>query len=1246
MLSALFPPIKKLDSNTRAEQKDAKIDIYNYAARFDCIPNFESRVVAPFKGRQKKLVEVSVDLPEQNIHVVARAFDSFSAELTAALKFKKQAELYHAHAGKGSIVVRDLGALTTANARGFFDFYKIITPNAKVALSCEPGRDATRNSCYKSQVTINSILIGRPVEMRSKKGSEDLAYLTAAIALKKEQPHFFPRFFEALKAGNGTILKPVPPTRVQIKSDAVFLMDSTLHAARELNLLDRLDDKTDQPILEEETFSRSRPPRYLLPRTPLATKQRDSQMQEAHRAYLQDITLDELRWKRSQLPMSQYRAKVLDLINKHQYSIIVGATGSGKTTQVPQIILEEAVVKGSGSACNVICTQPRRIAARSVARRVAQERAELLQATVGYHVRSDAKLPLNRGSISFCTTGTLLLQLQRSPDAIMDAVSHLIVDEIHDRATEVDFLLVTLKRLIRERTLSRRPCPKVVLMSATIDTDLFATYFSHGQGIANCPSLTVPGRTFPVKEKYLDSILDELKQSYPASSLRLLQDDDPTSSYLTINKEFLRETISRATALESVIDWKKERKLSAEGEMITCNETDDALVPNALVATTIAHIAKTSDQGAILAFLPGIDEIVRVEKWLTETQLLGLNFRDNSQFKIYMLHSSIAEGQTEVFDVVPRGCRKIILATNIAETSITIPDVQFVVDTGKVREKHYDQIRRISHLKCTWISKSNSKQRAGRAGRVQDGNYYALFPKEIYNSMRASAQAEILRSDLQETCLAIRAQAFTVPIREFLGEALEPPPPKAVDASVINLKALDALTSDEELTPLGRLLAKLPIHPSLGKMIILGVIFRCLDPMLIIGAATAERPIFVQPLSHRREAQEAKYLMAESYGSDHIAIVNAVHRMLYHSRSGPEALRAYAMRSFIHFGAYTSTIGTAKQIENILINAGLIPFTAPSERQNLQFGPPSLNQNSANISLIKAIALAGLHPNLATVQSPRFLRTPGEGSVMIHPSSVNTSRSKHNEMPLGTLYSYSSMVNTSQGNLMFIRDTTRCTPLMAALFGGKIKQTSSNSLEMDDWLRWWINDGFDRGSMRIARTIVAFREALERVLSLTFRDLSNLDKPKSNKQALAETANLLSLFTDGVVQLLDREVQSTQMGSRGQAQEPVRPNFDTMGHPQRRVEEDRTRETSFHQEAGYMAEPGYYERAQNDMKDLYAEHVDILPDRFGIQAGNNNRWERYDERENKRFDARGEHRREQPRESVEQWKKFASSYSK
>ena len=1163
---------------TLEEERDAKLDIYNYAARFDCIPEMSVRRLPPVRGKQHNSIEVEVSMPEQEIKVTGKGKNLMQAEVAAALKFKRAAERFQVRQGTESLVVKDSSMLTTWNARAFFDFYKIVHPKTLISIETTEARDMRMygGRPFRSQVLLNQEKVGTAVTVESKKKVEDLAYLTAALEVKNREPGIYPEFLKALRAGNGTILKPVSTLDMPVDEDCLLAMRQTLLDARRFGLPDEAEE-----ITADDDPDVSRPfKRRIL--TEVEVIKRNWHLQQIYTAYLHDSRLEQLRKKREELPMSQYKTKVLDLIKFNPYSIIVGATGSGKTTQVPQILLEDTIANGMGGACNVICTQPRRIAATSVARRVAEERAENLQESVGYHVRFDAKLPQLGGSINYCTTGILLMQLQREPDAIMDRTSHIVIDEVHERDILIDFLLIILKKVIAQRLANGKKVPKIVLMSATMDADLFASYFSSnidGEEV-NCPMLSVPGRTFPVKERHLENILGELRSAYTKSELRLLETDPATKDYLIADQNFTsaNPSLANENQVETVqpddfvIDWKQERKVNAEGEAIVSTEKEDALVPYGLIATTIAHIAKTTTDGAILVFLPGLDEIVQVDKLLQINAPLGINIKDKSKYEVYMLHSSLPQGQKEVFSEVPQGCRKIILATNIAETSITIPDVQYVVDSGKLREKQYDQVRRITKLQCTWVSKSNSKQRAGRAGRVQNGNYYALFSKARYESLSAIGLPEMLRADLQEVCLDIKAQAFQSPIREFLAAAIEPPSPKAVDTSVMNLQALDALTEDERITPLGRLLASLPVHPSLGKMIVLGIVFRCLDPMLVLGAAAGERALFLQPLDNRKAANEAKLSFVDGTGSDHMATLNAVRQMRsIRDQKNDYYMRDFGTQNFIHNNAFRAIDSTARQIEEILVEAGLIPFTPPYAQANSEYGDAAVNENSRNTPLIKALVMAGLHPNLAVNTGGPTFRTPGEMRTMIHPSSINAPKDRHHRShnnTYGTMYTYSAMARSQDGHTLNLRDTSLSTPLMACLFGGRIRHDGGNVLEMDGWLPFYV-----KSTQRVAaKTIIEFRKAMERLFSGVFKDLAVKKKVDNGLETrfLADD-RVREIFAEGLVEVLMRDIPTDErVAKRGLGRMPdAVSRVDSWRRPQ---EKERERE----RDDGDRGKPGFY----------------------------------------------------------------------
>ena len=1136
---------RQVRKRTEAENRDAINDIFNYSARFNAVPivRFE-KSTQYHRGRKRDMFKTTVDLDEQDIHVISHGPTPDAAEVEAAQKFKLQAEKFQLARGGEALVIKDSSALTIDHTKNFMDFMKIVRPGIQIEV-----RTKELSRFVSAQGYVNEEPIGPEVHLFSGKKAKEIALFVACLELEQQDPALWPRFTRALQYGNGQILQPLAPLDMAVDEDCALMMRETLLGARRAGLPD--DVPHVMPANPAGRLGRSR---NFQSCNDTQINERTELLKTQLQRYSQDPENAEMRGKREELPMSQYRSQVLSQVNTNEYSVIVGATGSGKTTQVPQILLDDAIENDRGGHCNVICTQPRRIAATSVARRVAAERAEHLQQSVGYIVRFDSKPPQPAGSICYCTTGILLQQLQHTPDEIMDNVSHIVVDEVHERDIMIDFLLILLKKNVHRRKLQGKHNPKVVLMSATIDTELFADYFAI-EGVSEqhvpCPTLSVPGRTFPVRERYLDEILNEM--SAAKTPMNVIQTDLFSQDYLSAERDHQREKKLPTDDHENtevdraVIDWKKARTDSSYGQVDFVRDKLTGLIPYGIVTATVAHVARTTEEGAILVFLPGREEINRVSEELQRTDL-GVKLSDESRFHMHILHSDIpSDKQSLVFEPVPAGCRKIILATNIAETSVTIPDVQHVVDTGKLREKQYDPSRRITSLVCTWTSKSNSKQRAGRAGRVQNGNYYALYTKERYDSFRAIGLPELLRSDLQETCLDVKAQRFEMPIRDFLAAAIEPPNAANVDASIFNLQALDALAENEEITPLGRLLANLPVHPSLGKMVILGIIFRCLDPMLVLGAASTERAIFTSPLEARAQANAAKLSFVQGSGSDHIALLNAV-RELRHWRHthGEHSMRHFAQKSFLHANSFRTIENISEQIEAQLVEAKLIPYTPPSRRLDFQYGDPALNENSQKVPLIKALNLAGLNPNLAVSPygSPLF-RTPGEKNTMVHPSSTNSVQRTKSFRPgkmdmdkeprKSKIFTYGTLARSNDGHALLLRETTETTPLQACLFGGKISQNNARPsiLEMDEWLPFYIKSR-DRYAAKI---VLEFRKGLERLLMRTFNDLGDIARSNHRRgvepQYLADDP-VRQHFAQGLTEVLDRDVAPSNLSrSRG-----------------------------------------------------------------------------------------------------------------
>ena len=361
----------------------------------------------------------------------------------------------------------------------------------------------------------------------------------------------------------------------------------------------------------------------------------------------------------------------------------------------------------------------------------------------------------------------------------------------------------------------------------------------------------------------------------------------------------------------------------------------------------------------------------------------------------------------------------------------------------------------------------------------------------------------------------IKAQGFTDPVAQFLSEAIEPPTPAAIDSSLQQLRMLTALDDNERLTPLGRVLATLPVEPALGKMILLGVIFRCLDPMLILGSLAGSRDIFVSPLQMRREAERAKASFVRSTASDHIAHLNAFREWReIRDRQGQFAAHRFSEENFLHRGALKTIDQTACQIEDILVESRLIPYTRPGDRFRSELGHPTLNDNSSSVPLIKALTLSGMYPNLAIATGGRGFRTANENFTMIHPNSVNYARKSGDQVPFGTVLTFSQKAKSNDGSSILLRSTTEVTVLSSLLFGGKLR-TYGNTIEVDRWMPFLANTS-------TLKVTWEFRKTLDRLLHVAFQDLTRSGK---NRSTFLADHPARETFGRGLVEVLDRDIK-------------------------------------------------------------------------------------------------------------------------
>ncbi|KAF3355090.1 Protein AF-9-like protein [Verticillium dahliae VDG1] len=503
-----------------------------------------------------------------------------------------------------------------------------------------------------------------------------------------------------------------------------------------------------------------------------------------------------MKQQRESLPVFAFRQKFLDAVNDHQVMVVIGETGSGKTTQLTQYLAE-----GGFANHGVIgCTQPRRVAAMSVAKRVAEEVGCPLGEEVGYTIRfEDRTSPATR--IKYMTDGMLQREILVDPD--LKRYSVIMLDEAHERTISTDVLFALLKK-----TMARRKDLKVIATSATLDADKFSSYFN------GCPIFTIPGRTFPVE---------------------VLYSREPESDYL-----------------------------------------DAALV-------TVMQIHLTEPPGDILLFLTGQEEIdTSCEILFERMKALGPNVPELLILPVYSALPN--EMQSRIFDPAPPGCRKVVIATNIAETSITIDNIYFVVDPGFVKQNAYDPKLGMDSLVVTPISQAQANQRAGRAGRTGPGKCFRLYTEAAYQSeMLPTTIPEIQRQNLSHTILMLKAMG----INDLLHfDFMDPPPINTMLTALEELYALSALDDEGLLTRLGRKMADFPMEPSLAKVLIMSIDMNCSAEMLIIVAMLNLPNVFYRPKEKQTQADQKKAKFHDPAG-DHLTLLNVYNSWKQSSYSSP-----------------------------------------------------------------------------------------------------------------------------------------------------------------------------------------------------------------------------------------------------------------------------------------------------------------------------------------------------------------------
>ncbi|XP_078430848.1 DEA(D/H)-box RNA helicase family protein isoform X2 [Wolffia australiana] len=701
---------------------------------------------------------------------------------------------------------------------------------------------------------------------------------------------------------------------------------------------------------------------------------------------------------RKSLPAYKEKEMLLSAIARNQVVVISGETGCGKTTQLPQYVLESEIESGRGAFCNIICTQPRRISAMAVAERVSSERGEALGDTVGYKVRLEGKKGKNT-LLLFCTSGILLRRLLG--DRNLEGVTHVFVDEIHERGMNEDFLLIVLKDL-----LPRRPDLRLILMSATLNAELFSNFFG------GAPTIHIPGFTYPVRTHFLEDVLE--KTGYKLTQFNQIDDYGQDKLWKTQKQLIPRKRKNKITAL--VEDSLKAS--SFDGYSPNVRDSLSCWSPDSmgfnLIEAALCHISRKERPGAVLVFMTGWDDISCLRDQLKAHPLLG----DPNRVLLLTCHGSMAASEQKlIFDKPPPNVRKIVLATNMAEASITINDVVFVVDCGKAKETTYDALNNTPCLLPSWISRASARQRRGRAGRVQPGECYHLYPRCVYEGFAEYQLPELLRTPLNSLCLQIKSLQLGT-VGQFLSAALQPPEPLAVQNAVDFLKMIGALNEKEDLTNLGKYLSMLPVDPKLGKMLVMGAVFRCIDPILTIVSGLSARDPFLLPQEKKEIAGSAKSRFSAKDYSDHMALVRAYEGWKAAEREGSGY--EFCWRNFLSPQTLQAIHSLRRQFSFILKDAGLTEAAS--------------NSLSHNQALVRAVICSGLYPGIASVvhrESSMSFKTMDDGQVLLYGNSVNARYQT-------IAYPWLVFGEKVKVNAVFLRDSTAVSDSILMLFGGAL----------------------------------------------------------------------------------------------------------------------------------------------------------------------------------------------------------------
>ncbi|KMQ46772.1 Helicase-associated domain [Trichophyton rubrum] len=1049
----------KTSRDMRAHRFDLS-DVYHYTSRFAALPeiHYTSTPEPGFTSYAQH--EVRIELPGQNIKSVATG--DFLPQVITEASRSFIAQVPRQGIPGNHERIKDDSTLTVDVAPNLLNFYR-----SKCGQSSEIESRCTQENfgpctVYYGTLYIDGQPVSKPVMADSAKSAKSLARLAGVVHLIGKDPSLWSDFVNEMRETSPIVhsvsisMSPETLSAIQTSLESIYYPSPQAQAKTKETCPDNIESLFPNVLASAVRQAESADPPFL----PFSNR-----------------TLEESLNARNSLPTRKHVKQILDTINENTVSIIVGSTGNGKTSQIPQMVLEQS----PGS--NIMVTQPRRVTTTTMARRVAFERGEALGKSVGYEIRWDAIKPSSNNGITYRTTGVMLLDMLRRGDEILDTISHIFVDETHERDTPTDLLLALLRREINRRSNASMSIPKIIIMTADPETAALETYMGtvSENGEPNpATRMVIPSSSHPVQRYFLEDILHSLFSNHSAEDLMPLLSDTSTSQHIAAEKDLITPKHSEGN------DEAKLPIPNALLEEATSNapiNEKEHFVPLGLTAATIAHIVKTEEEGVILALFPGLDVIKRLEMLLYD-QPLGIDFSDRTKFQIFKLHSGLGDIDENVLRPAKNGCRKIILSTNIAENSINIPEVRYVVDSGKKHDSVYDPSTGLRKVVGGWVDKLAIHQREACASRTGNGVYYATFTQSRYDALTRSTPPRIYVDEIETESLQLRATLPDLPLRDFMRQVPNPPSPDRLNSTTANLQSIGAIDNNDDITALGRILSLLPVPLKAGKMVMLGILLRCFEPALILGAATHARSLFIPSRSERWYNSPRRKFAGET-NSDHIAILRAYRKINQISKKhGQEAARKYCLQQSMSHATYLDMELFISRITLTLRHLNLIPATESESGENI------LDENSGDHSILRALITATVTPNIAIKPSD----SGGQWHTKRFPAAVvsNKSTNSFQKSWAGRMLAFNEALNFHSEADAIMMDTTSVHPLMACLFGGKLSR-EDNALFLDSHLAVKVKspDGSMESDSRAASDVVKARKLIDKASEDFFNDLAS-----------------------------------------------------------------------------------------------------------------------------------------------------------